>query len=230
MRFTIETPSDTLLCEEAKSHVLNCKDFDELDAINLKNYNVASLKRAPDFDISDLLNSLTKLTNFHFQQTSGKERIMLHLKNYLSTLGIHPTKELEYFLGDIENLIGVFNRLTNTKKVNLLLTVVNTNMCKLFHTDINELRLLCTYKGKGTLWVDNSNVNWNELNCCNTNEKLIKDQNKVHQAKAFEVLILKGALHKFNSTHAILHRSPTIEETKQKRLLLRIDKHNFGKL
>ena len=69
MRFTIETPSDTLLCEEAKSHVLNCKDFDELDAINLKNYNVASLKRAPDFDISDLLNSLTKLTNFHFQQT-----------------------------------------------------------------------------------------------------------------------------------------------------------------
>ena len=26
-------------------------------------------------------------------------------------------------------------------------------MCRKFHTDINDLRLLCTYFGPGTLWI-----------------------------------------------------------------------------
>jgi hypothetical protein len=67
------------------------------------------------------------------------------------------------------------------------------------------------------------------MNCCKTNEALIKDQSKIHEADAFEVLILKGALHEFNNSHAVLHRSPTTEETKQNRLLLRLDTQNFGK-
>ena len=45
------------------------------------------------------------------------------------------------------------------------------------------------------------------------------------------VVLLKGALYPKAGTRAIVHRSPTIEESGEKRLLLRIDTNdnlNFG--
>ena len=229
MKFLVDPLTDVLLCEASKSHILNCKQLQDFKAINHKNYNIATLKREPMFDFSNLLTQLTSDSSLHYQETAGKEKLIRNLMNFITSLGIKPNDELAYLIEDIEQLVSLFSKVANTKKVNLLLSVVNTNMCEIFHTDINELRLLCTYKGKGTLWVDNSNVNWHEMNCCKTNEALIKDQSKIHEAEPFEVLILKGALHEFNNSHAVLHRSPTIEETEQNRLLLRLDTQNFGK-
>jgi hypothetical protein len=229
MKFSVDPLTNVLLCEASKSHILYCKQLQDFKAINHENYNIATLKREPMYDVSNLLTQLTNDSTLHFQETAGKEKLIRNLMNYITSLSIKPNDELAYLIEDIEQLITIFSKVSKSKKVNLLLSVVNTNMCELFHTDINELRLLCTYKGKGTLWADNSNVNWNEMNCCKTNEALIKDQTKIHKAKPFEVLVLKGALHESNNSHAILHRSPTVEESKENRLLLRLDTQNFGK-
>ena len=56
-----------------------------------------------------------------------------------------------------------------------------------------------------------------------TNETIIINQGEIQEAQPFEVLILKGALNISNDTHAIYHRSPTIEETGSSRILLRLD-------
>lgn len=213
-----------------QSHVLNCNSIEDIIQINQPMYNIAVLQRNLDSSFYHLVNEITNIPNFHFKETSSKTKIKINLSHYLKSFNFNSSSEINNFLSDIDQLISVFLKTTKSYKVQFLLTVVNTNMCELFHTDINELRLLCTYKGKGTLWVENENVNWHEVNCCKTNEALIIDQTLIHEAKPFEVLMLKGALHNFNHSKAIMHRSPTIEETKQHRLLLRIDTQNFGKL
>jgi len=108
-----------------------------------------------------------------------------------------------------------------------LVVTVNTNMCRRFHTDINDLRMLCTYSGPGTLWLEDDNVNRKALDTCGDNECIVLDETKIHQAKTGSVVILKGAIYPTEGTKAIVHRSPTIEEIGERRLLLRIDTNEF---
>ncbi|HAA11800.1 MAG TPA: hypothetical protein DCE41_08930, partial [Cytophagales bacterium] len=60
---------------------------------------------------------------------------------------------------DIQEQLRYFREVSQAKSYRLLLATVNTNMCRKFHTDLNDLRLLCTYSGPGTLWLREDNVN-----------------------------------------------------------------------
>jgi hypothetical protein len=92
---------------------------------------------------------------------------------------------------------------------------------------MNDLRMLCTYSGPGTLWLSENNINRNALNSCGDNECIVLDESKIQQAKTGAVVILKGAIYPEEGTKAIVHRSPTIEDYGEKRLLLRIDTNAF---
>jgi len=126
-------------------------------------------------------------------------------------------------LQDIKNLLHHFKAITNAKSFRLLLATVNSNMCKKFHVDINDLRMLCTYGGPGTLWLTEDNINRKALNPYGTNQSIVIDTNSIKQAKTGAVIILKGAKYQKDATKAAVHQSPTIEESREKRLLLRID-------
>jgi hypothetical protein len=130
-------------------------------------------------------------------------------------------------LKDIEHLLYIFTQITKANSFRLLLTTVNTNMCRRFHTDINDLRMLCTYSGPGTLWLTEDNINRKVLDTCGDNECIVLDESKVQQAPTGAVVILKGSIYPQEGAKAIIHRSPTIEESGQKRLLLRIDTNEF---
>jgi hypothetical protein len=130
-------------------------------------------------------------------------------------------------ISDIESILQLFKELTGTNSFRLLLATVNTNMCRRFHTDGNDLRLLCTYSGPGTIWLTEDNVNRNSLNTLLDNDSIVLDETKVQQAALGSIVILKGAIYPKEGTKAIVHRSPTIEETGERRLLLRIDTNDF---
>ena len=105
--------------------------------------------------------------------------------------------------------------------MNIRIEVVHTNKCRLFHEDYYRQRLLCTYIGPGTEWLDHSNVNREALGK-GCNEKIVKDFSKINKAEEFEVLLLKGA--KFGEDSiSVVHRSPAIEKEKKTRVLLKID-------
>ncbi len=87
-------------------------------------------------------------------------------------------------------------------------------MCRNFHADINDLKLLCTYAGLGILWVTEGK---NSRVC---NEKEPFDEGQIQQANTGYVLILKGALYPENNP--IAHRSSTIQETGEKHLFKRL--------
>ena len=48
---------------------------------------------------------------------------------------------------DIELLLGKFEEITRYSEFRLLLSVVDSDMCRRFHSDVNDLRLLTTYAG-----------------------------------------------------------------------------------
>lgn len=131
-------------------------------------------------------------------------------------------------LDDILEVLQLFEKSTEISSFRLLLATVSTNMCRRFHTDINDLRLLCTYAGPGTLWLPNEAVNQKAYQGGRGNVDIVADENLIQQAQTGDVVILKGAL--YPDANPVLHRSPSIEQTQRKRLLLRIDNNESHNL
>jgi len=132
-------------------------------------------------------------------------------------------EEYQLILQDIRNLLELFKETTNAKRFRLLLATINSNMCRKFHMDVNDLRMLCTYSGPGTLWLTEDNVDRKALEAYRDNQSIVIDDNHIQQVETGSVLMLKGTIYPKEGTKGAVHRSPTIEESGERRLLLRID-------
>jgi len=128
-------------------------------------------------------------------------------------------------LSDISKLLGIFEAITKAQSFRLFLATVKTNMCRKFHTDVNSIRLLCTYTGQGTLWLPDEALDQMALRSVRKNQDIDPDQKYIQQVRTGDVVLLKGAL--YPDGHPIMHRSPSIEESGEHRLLLRIDTNEF---
>ncbi len=126
-----------------------------------------------------------------------------------------------WIANDVRSIVEDFIQSTNAKEVLLSFSKVETDMCRLFHTDKNKLRVLCTYVGQGTLWLPNSNVGRGYLGC-GINQDIVLDPLQVFQAQQLDVLILKGETWHNNVLGGAVHRSPPLT-VGEKRLLLKID-------
>ena len=94
-------------------------------------------------------------------------------------------------------------------------------MCPRFHADNNELRMLCTYHGPGTLWLPDHAVDRNAHLNGRGNASNFADESAAQEVKTGDVALLKGGL--YPAASPILHCSPTITSPAEKRVLLTID-------
>ena len=133
-------------------------------------------------------------------------------------------KGRDAFKYEIFKLSNIFFNSTISKNIEIQIEVINTNMCRLFHEDNMRQRLLCTYLGVGTEWLEESNLKRDGLRK-GCNEKIVKNFDKIKQAKPFEVILLKGSRYGENVLSHI-HRSPEIEKHKITRVILKIDEVN----
>jgi len=134
---------------------------------------------------------------------------------------------LNRLLNDIKQLLLHFQAITESKSFRLILASIDTDMCKRFHTDTIDLRMLCTYNGPGTLWLTEENINRQALNSYEANDCIVLDESQIQQISTGSVAILKGSTYSKRGTKAVVHRSPEIEVTNKQRLLLRIDTNNI---
>lgn len=185
----------------------------ELHQIHHSEINIAIYNR----DITSISQEIQALVNqpMKMNVSGDMESMVQTIQNEL--------KEYEFIISDIISLLHLFKEITKARIFRLLLATVNTNMCRRFHTDMNDLRLLCTYSGHGTLWLPDDHVNRKALNTRGNNDRIVMDETKIQQVKTGSVVILKGAKYPTKGTKAIVHRSPTIEASNKRRLLLRID-------
>lgn len=109
---------------------------------------------------------------------------------------------------DIAQLIMSFAASLNLDALELRLETVTSNACWKFHADYVRARLITTYHGSGTQYVDTSDA-----------KRVARGfaPYGIHSLKTGQVGIFKGRLE--TSTPAI-HRSPPIAGTGERRLLL----------
>lgn len=190
-----------------------------LQKIHQKHINISIYDR----DITHLSDEVKSLLarNAEIRISGDTNSILKQISSELNS------NDFSLILNDIKGLLLQFEELSGAKSFRLLLSTVNTNMCSRFHTDMNDLRLLCTYSGPGTVWLSENNINRDALETYGDNETIVKDQSQINYAKTGAVVLLKGAVYPLNGTKAVVHRSPTIEETGMTRLLLRIDANDF---
>lgn len=185
----------------------------ELQSIHQPEYQAGIWRRALPAALSeaslDLLNSSWE--SFRF---SGPVE---ELPAQVEQADIHPLLKAE-----VLSQATWFAELMENQPLRLFFGKVQKDMCRRFHTDINTLRLLCTYHGPGTLWVRPDAIDHQKV-AKGTNEEMVKDPDGVFQANAGEILLIKGALHEHSQYGAALHRSPAVQQSGESRLLLRID-------
>lgn len=130
-------------------------------------------------------------------------------------------------LQDVQQLVMMFADLFDLKQVGLRFELVDKTMCPRFHTDRLTCRLVTTYSGEGTEWLEESNVDRNKLGPSGVgipdqHSGVVIDPAKIQRATAGEVLLLKGYGWPNSPVPGIVHRSPPAHGT-SKRLLLTLD-------
>jgi Protein of unknown function (DUF1826) len=193
----------------------------DLHLINRVDTNLAFHKRGPDAEILSYVNLLLQYDFKGINSIVNCDNLNSVLSVAMDEFGFQTEGKIK-LKEDIRKICEYFFSITQASNLRLILKVVNHNACAKFHTDAYDLRLLCTYVGSGTEWVSDQHVNRKKL-INGTNEEIIRDFTKVRSLKPFDVAILKGEIPTRPGVKGIVHRSPSIEHTGEKRLLLRLD-------
>ncbi len=205
------------------SHIVSHAVFGQqahiLDCIHEKDKNIAICER----NIAHLQTELDSLlkTELEFKASGSLEEVHGSIQTFFeNTYPDFPLLRL-----DIIQLLVLFEQVTGSDTFRLLFTTVSTDMCRKFHSDINDLRLLCTYAGKGTLWLSNTVAEQLKSLARSQENPMEPDEKDIQQAPTGSVVILKGAM--YPGATPVVHRSPSIEARHEKRLLLRLDTKSF---
>ena len=94
---------------------------------------------------------------------------------------LEATELSEFWKTEVKDQAEWFAELMGDLPIRLFFGKVEKDMCRRFHTDINTLRLLCTYIGPGTLWVSPEAIDHSQV-AKGSNEEMVKDQQGIHQA------------------------------------------------
>jgi hypothetical protein len=129
---------------------------------------------------------------------------------------------------DIGRLIELYVDLMECPSVGLRLEVVDRAMCPRFHVDRVALRLLVTYRGPATEWLDDAAADRGKLGAGadglpDAQSGLIRDPLAIGRARPFDVVVLKGCQWPGNEARGAIHRSPPVPIEAAPRVLVALD-------
>lgn len=120
----------------------------------------------------------------------------------------------EAFVADVTWLVAAYTCLVGARRVGLRLRVLASPMCPRFHVDNVPLRLLTTYTGPGSEWLQEHRSQRGELHAA------LPSVDNIQHLQAGDVAVLKGEKWQGNEGAGLVHRSPSGQ---QGRLLLSLD-------
>ncbi len=133
---------------------------------------------------------------------------------------------------DVSDLCMRFARQTGVQRLRLKLETVATDECRLFHVDHVRWRLVTTWIGPGTDWVENDACRREHLGGRGlvgrpppdeVNAAIVADWTRVHRLDRCSVALCRGLQAATAAVPALVHRSPPIGGTGLRRLRLVID-------
>lgn len=128
---------------------------------------------------------------------------------------------------DIALLVDMFCCLFDLKYAGLRLAILDKAMCPRFHVDRIPCRLITTYQGIGTEWLEHALVDREKLGAGNqgkSDEKsgLFDDVRSINRLNAGDVALLKGENWDDSKGFGLVHRSPLVLSG-ENRLVLTLD-------
>ena len=128
---------------------------------------------------------------------------------------------------DVTDIVAMFCCLFELEEVGLRLTTLDRAMCPKFHVDRVPCRLVTTYSGIATEWlqhkvVDRSKLGVGSKGKTDAESGLYGDHSDIQKLAAGDVALLKGESWLGNEGAGLVHRSPQLAN-QDKRLLLTLD-------
>jgi hypothetical protein len=143
-----------------------------------------------------------------------------HAKTWLNDkLPDHISKQA--FIEDLTEVMEMFAYLFDLTSVGLRLTPLTRSMCPRFHVDKVQCRLVTTYSGAGTEWLDNDIGLRSELLRVGSNPTEPPSE-LIHSLDEQEVGLLKGTRWDDSTRTGVIHRSPQADH-ENPRLILTLD-------
>jgi len=134
----------------------------------------------------------------------------------------------EALAADIGILSELLGDLLGCDQLGVRLEVIRGAMCPRLHVDRVGIRLLCTYRGPGTEWIDDDKVDRSKLGpgangLPDAISGLYGASTTVERVAPFDVALLKGSAWQGNAGRGVIHRSPLPEAGSLPRVLVAID-------
>jgi hypothetical protein len=177
---------------------------DVLHAIRDEACNLAIWRRAPIGDWSALLAGDPR--DIRLEATPESLPALLHAA--LSAHGFAAAALHAALLEDAALLARHFCAALDFTRFELRLEVVRTDSCRKFHADYVRARLITTYSGEGTDWLDEADA---------ARVAAGGEPQQINRMAAFDVGLFKG---KLATDHPAIHRSPPIAGTGAARLMM----------
>lgn len=133
--------------------------------------------------------------------------------------GFSDLQGYEGFIADVSWLVSAFACLLGAQRVGLRLRTLDKAMCPRFHVDHVPVRLLSTYAGVGSQWLEEGAMDRRRLA---EPEAEPRDPRVIQQFRCGDVGLLKGEKWHGNEGLGLIHRSPELAPG-ERRLILTLD-------
>jgi hypothetical protein len=141
------------------------------------------------------------------------------LSALLTRCGLSPG-DFREFRSDVGRIAGLFFEINAGRDFRFRLATVSGNDCGRFHTDTRHLRMLCTYRGAGTEWLTDAQVDQEALRRGASNDAIIRF-GEPSRIEPFWVGIMRGESDQ--GSGGLVHRSPAIAGSGQTRVVFCLD-------
>lgn len=176
-----------------------------LHAIREPDCNLTIWQRAPFAEFGPLVEGAPQDLRFTCDVTGLPALLAKELKQggYGGSAALHSA-----LVADAARLAELFCTAMDLARLELRLEVVRTDSCRKFHADYVTARLITTYVGEGTDWLDEDDA---------ARVAAGETPRQINRLRPFDIGLFKG---KLATDRPAIHRSPPIAGTGAARLLL----------
>lgn len=164
---------------------------------------LAQWRRAPDADIVHWLDA-------HADRLGSGLRQMLPAGRPPELGALPAGAGRDALAEDLMRLGGMLGELLDAPKIGLRLEVLQRAMCPRLHVDRVGIRMLCTYRGPGTEWVEAHRLERGLPGAGPASEACAVPEPAIESIPPFAVALLKGSLWQDEGGRGLVHRSPQV--------------------
>ena len=133
--------------------IATCDAAEGLAAIDEPNMELVIWRRALPLCLQTWLDRLDASCLPHLRILVRPGDLRRAVEPHLDESGMPPGDMRDLLVGDVDDLVSAFAGIARSDLVDVRLERVSHDSCWKFHRDFVEARLLTTYRGPGTEWV-----------------------------------------------------------------------------